>query len=101
MTINHYSPIQVYFRNDEVTFNGKAYVCIPNSGHSVIDRTPTDTRYWKLKQTPEEAKLAEIHELRCRQLHDHELLIPILRPVEWDEDFLKAVETEMFKRQRN
>ena len=46
-------------------------------------------------------KIAEIHMLRCRNMHDHELIQPILRPIEWDEDFLKAVQTEIFKRQSN
>lgn len=96
-TIKEYNPHQVYFRHDEVLFNGKTYICCPPTGHSCIDQCPVGSRCWIRKITPEE-QLAEVHEIRCRNFQDYELLRPILRSIEWDEHFLKAVKKEILRR---
>jgi hypothetical protein len=99
--ILHYNCLQVYFRYDEVTFGGETFVCKPLKGVGITNIPPTDSRNWRKKQKSTDEMLAEVHQLRCRNMHDHELLMPILRPVEWNEDFLKAIQTEMLKRQSN
>lgn len=101
-TTTHYSPITVYFRGDEVTFAGRTCICSPPAMINMcIGRHPNDPKYWRIKPMTTDEKLAEIHLLRCRNMHDHELIQPILRPIEWDEDFLLAVKKEILTRQSN
>lgn len=100
MTINHYSPLQVFFRGDEVQHGGKTYICaVQFPIHSCINVPPTNTKYWRLKPMTIDERLAEQHLIRTKGMQDHELLRPILSPEEWDEDFLKAVKKELLTRQ--
>ena len=101
-TTTHYSPITVYFRGDEVTFAGRTCICSPPAMINMcIGRHPTDTKYWRDKPVTIEEKIAEQHLLRTKRMQDHELIRPILRPVEWNEDFVNAVKKEILTRQSN
>jgi hypothetical protein len=101
-TTQHHNMITVYFRNDEVTFGGRTYICCPPSMiHSCIGRHPSDTKYWRTKPLTLDERIAEIHERATRQMPDHELLREVLSPEASEKDFLKAVKAQMFKRQSN